>query len=159
MEQRWVAIGIAVAMVAVSLPAQADFHQDCTGLVTAYANTGLSYDPAEEALSYQGVVSCPDTTVDIHDVSVGPADDDALASTANEGCQAELAAPCTASDTLADPGEGVYDVSMRFSTPGFPNVERLQRFLWTGDGQPVPVCVHVGFFPVSAGDCPGGPVG
>lgn len=155
------AVGVTLALLAVTVPAQADFHQDCTGFATAYANTDLSAEPGAYGteLSYEGLVNCPGASVDIHEVTVTPVGAKAIDAVQNEGCEATIEAPYTASGAIADPGPGQYDVAMTFSTPNFPDVERLQRFEWTGMGQPVPVCVHVGFFPVSTGDCPGGPLG
>lgn len=150
MEHGWVAIAIATTLVAVSLPAGADFHPDCDPQAAAYANTDLRAVEGDDGpqLQYRGLVYCPDAAVDIHDVRVSSVDGQALAHTANEGCQATATDPCTASDTVDDPGEGFYEVNMTFSTPCCPNVERLQQFYWPGQGQPVPVCVNAGLVPV-----------
>lgn len=156
----WVAVGLATVLVAVSVPASADFHPDCTGTVTAYANTDLSYDESAGELVYEGLVNCPETTVEIEHLELARIEStqETLATTSGQPCETTLTQQsCSVTDEVAvEPAPGQYQVNMTFSTPGFEDVERLQRWFWTGDGQPVPVCVHTGFFPVSAGACPDG---
>lgn len=155
-------LAVAVSLAMVSVPAGADFHGDCTGQFTAYANTNLTYVEDEQALRYEGLVNCPDAEVVIEHVQLTRIvpDHEPLANTSAEPCQATLTDPCTAGE-LADvePMPGEYEVNMTFSTPNYEDVERLQRWTWTGEGQPVPVCVHAGVFPVSAGECPDGSQG
>lgn len=155
-------------------PARADFHPVCTGVLSAYAGVGLraetTYDyyyGEQTTLEYSGVVNCPNATIAITSLTFGPpapppsTDPDPLAPPV-ASC-APSPSPCTASRAVGvTPPPGEYQVTMLFnaSRPGCgfatcssTNVPRYGRWRWLGEGQPVPVCVPVGFLPDSLGTC------
>lgn len=155
----WVALAAALSLVLVSVPASADFHGDCTGFATAYANTELfvvEEEPGERFFAYHGVVNCPGAAITIEHLEVAPAGAEDPLNVADEReCQANLD-PCVATGSVPAPEPGLYRVNMTFDAGGFEGVERLQRWQWLGAGQPVPVCANVGAVPFQAGMCPSG---
>lgn len=143
----WVALAATLSLVLVSVPASANFNPACFGRETGYANTQLlvneGNDPGND-FAYLGVVNCPDAKMEIKDLHVAPAGaNEPMDEAATPPCRANLQ-PCTASDRVPVPEPGIYRVSMTFDVAGFEDVERMQRWLWTGSGQPVPVCVDSG---------------
>lgn len=145
---------LGLSLLTVALPASADFHPDCTGVATGYANTHLEASADGAEVTYGGTVNCPGATVTIASVQlVDTAEDRVLATTTLEACQAELASPCSVSDTVPAPDEGRYTVRMTFDTENFEDVPRSQQWEWLGVGQPVLTCANAGAFPVQGGDC------
>lgn len=158
-------IALVVALVAVPMTVSADFHPVCEPPPAAYANVELHAYPLgyDTVLVYSGAVYCPGTVVTIEELELldDPLDGPAVQVTNDTGepCDAGTTTPCIVSDTAPN-AAGTYRVRMIFdvddpATPelDFDNVTRVGRYVYTGQGQPVPICVHVGALPIAAGLC------